>query len=311
MKRLKVAIISGGWSKERDVSLKSGDAVSRALNPEKYIIKRYDPKHELMDLINQKNEIDIAFILLHGKMGEDGSIQGLLEILDIPFVGSGVLGSAMAMNKKISKKIYRAEGLKVPRDIILQRGERISVEDIIDLLGDRTIVKPVGEGSSIGTSICTGKEELAKGIEYAFSFDGEIIIEEYIEGIEVSCPVIGNTQLETLPLVEIVPQGEYRFFDYKAKYTPGATREICPARVSDSISEKAKHYAITAHRGLECRVWSRTDMIIRDDNIYVLETNTIPGMTETSLFPLSARVAGMSMGQLLDRLIELSLKDKK
>lgn len=308
MKKINVAIISGGWSEEREISFKSGESVLKALDPEKYNVKRYDPKYELMELINDKDMIDIAFILLHGRMGEDGSLQGLLKILRIPFVGSGVLGSAVSLNKKISKKLYTASGLLVPRDAIIRKGDIYSINQIIDTLGNKLIVKPIQEGSSIGTSICNDKGELERGIEHAFQYDSEIIIEEFIEGVEVSCPVLGLKELEALPLVEIIPRGKYTFFDYKAKYTPGATKEICPAHLPDHLTKRAQQCAITAHRSLECRVWSRTDMIVREQDIYVLETNTIPGMTETSLFPLSARVAGIPMSKLLDRLIELSLK---
>jgi D-alanine-D-alanine ligase len=261
-----------------------------------------------MDLIKDKHEIDIAFVLLHGRMGEDGSIQGMLKILGIPFVGSDVLASAMSLNKKIAKSIYRASGLMVAKDVILEKKDKYSAEAIIQRLGEKVVVKPVCEGSSIGTSICNGEKELLRGIELAFSHDTEVMVEEYLEGREVTCGIMGNRDLVALPLVEIIPGSDHSFFDYRAKYTPGATREICPAQIPDSLAKKAQDVAKRAHRGLQCRVWSRTDMIIKGDDIYVLETNTIPGMTETSLFPLSAKQAGISMPQLLERLIDLSLE---
>jgi D-alanine-D-alanine ligase len=167
----------------------------------------------------------------------------------------------------------------------------------------------VSEGSSLGMSICHSREQLAEGIEKAFLYDREVMVERYIQGKEITCAVIGNNVLEALPLIEIVPNPEYAFFDYTAKYTPGATREICPAPISPSETRKLQACAIEAHRALRCRVWSRTDMILRDGEAYVLETNTIPGMTATSLVPLAAKTAGISLTQLLDRLIELSLED--
>jgi D-alanine-D-alanine ligase len=249
-------------------------------------------------------------ILLHGRFGEDGRIQALLDILGIPFVGSGVLSSAMALNKKVAKAMYRAAGLKVARDMVLRRNEGISAEEVFKALGRETVVKPVAEGSSLGVSVCRDREGLLAGIEKAFEYDSEILVEEYVKGREITCCVLGNQILETFPLVEIVPGERYRFFDYEAKYMPGASQEICPARLSQTLAERARCYAKAAHEALNCRVWSRTDMIIREGEIYLLETNTIPGMTENSLFPRAARAAGLSLSGLLDRLIELSLEDR-
>jgi len=165
----------------------------------------------------------------------------------------------------------------------------------------------VSEGSSLGISIAHGREEILKGIEKAFQYDGEVMAEEYLDGREITCCVLGNEVLETLPVVEIVPDISYKFFDYEAKYKPGATNEICPAPIAPSLAEEAASCAKKAHKALKCSVWSRSDMIIRDETLYLLETNTIPGMTETSLFPLAARAAGMTLSDLLDRLISLSL----
>lgn len=308
MGKIRVALLAGGWSGERAVSLKSGEAMFAALDKSKYDGIILDPRDKLDDLLAGAREIDIAFSLLHGRFGEDGCIQGLLNILGIPFVGSDVLSSAMALHKKIAKTLYQSNGLEVARDVILLKGEGFSVNEIQNRLGAATVVKPVKEGSSLGMSICYSSEELREGIQEAFLHDREVMVEEYISGREVTCCVIGNRDLETLPLIEIVPKAPYRFFDYKAKYTPGATDEICPAPLAEALSERARSCAMTAHRALRCDVWSRTDMIIREEKIYLLETNTIPGMTESSLFPLAARQAGMSLSALLDRLITLSLE---
>ena len=311
MGKLRLALIAGGLSGEREVSLKSGNAVQRALDLAKYAVTRYDPKDGLADLLQDRERIDLALVLLHGKYGEDGSIQGFLDLLGIPYVGSGVLASAMALNKKVAKDVYERAGLNVIDHVHLTERHSVSVEEILERLGPSTVVKPVAEGSSLGVAICHTKEELAKGMDRAFELDEEVLVERFLRGTEVTCCVLGTRVLEALPLIEIVPNPEYPFFDYRAKYTPGATHEICPARVSPTFTEEAQSAAKKAHLALRCRVWSRTDMIIHDDKVYVLETNTIPGMTETSLVPLAASAAGMSFSQLLDRLIDLSLEGSK
>jgi len=308
MGRLRIALLSGGWSGEREISLKSGEAVYRALDKQKYDVTQYDPRDDLNDLIRDKENIDIAFILLHGKFGEDGCMQGFLDLLDISFVGSGVLASALALNKKVAKQLYRSNGLNVVDDVIVNKGGEYAVDQIMETLGPSTVVKPVAEGSSLGMSICHSKEELSKGLESAFQYDEEVLVERYIKGRELTCAVLGNKNLEALPLVEIVPNPEYAFFDYEAKYRPGATKEICPAPLPEEQTRKVQSCAKKAHTALGCRVWSRTDMIVQGEDVYVLETNTIPGMTETSLVPLAARTAGLSLSDLLDRLIELSLE---
>ena len=308
MSKLRVAVLAGGWSGERAVSLQGGEAVSRALDREKYIVKRFDPRDDLKDLLRCKDEIDLAFILLHGRFGEDGCIQGLLTILGIPFVGSGVLASALALDKKVAKTIYRSEGLPVAMDRVVRRGEDFSVPEIMEALGPWTVVKPVAEGSSLGMSVCRSGEELFAGIQKAFEHGHEVMVEEFVGGREVTCCVLGNRVLQALPLVEIVPKAHYRFFDYEAKYTPGATDEICPAPLSPEVTERVRSSAMIAHRALKCEVWSRTDVMVRGEEIYLLETNTIPGMTANSLFPLAARAAGMSLSELLDTLIGLSLE---
>jgi len=308
MPNINIAIISGGWSRERDISVNSGKAVYAALDKEKYNVTVYDPSNDLELLIKNRQSLGLAFILLHGRFGEDGCIQGFLNLLKIPFVGSDVMASAMASNKKIAKDVYRLAGLNVIKDVTLQKGDDFSVDEIINFLGQKIIVKPVSEGSSFGISICTNRNELQKGIESTFKYDNEILIEEFIKGREVTCCVLGNDNLETLPIVEIIPNHDYKFFNYEAKYTKDASKEICPANLSSDLLEKVVQSAKTAHRALRCRVWSRTDMIILENEVFILETNTIPGMTENSLVPLASRAAGLSISQLLDRLIDLSLE---
>ncbi len=172
------------------------------------------------------------------------------------------------------------------------------------------VIKPVSGGSSIGMSVVRSEEELKDAVDKAFGYDDTVLIESYIQGIELTGGVLGNDDLQALPIVEIIPGKSYEFFDYKAKYTKGATEEICPARIDEDLTRKTQYCAKTAHQALCCKGYSRTDMILKDGNIYVLETNTIPGMTQTSLLPLAAKTAGISFSQLLDRLIELSLEGR-
>ncbi len=309
MGKLRVALIAGGWSREREISLKSGESVYNALDKGKYEVKRYDPSKDLLTLIQDSNDIDIVLLFLHGKRGEDGSIQGLLDLLGLPYVGSGVLASALAINKAISKELFRSAGLKVPREMLFSRNQDIDQEEILSVLGKPAVVKPVAEGSSIGVRVCRTAEEIAEAIKNSFDISSEIMVEEYVEGREVSCAVLGNRSPEALPVIEIIPRKEHQFFNYTAKYMPGASEEVCPARLPGHVFKKVQDYAIKAHCLLCCRNFSRSDMIVADNEVYILETNTIPGMTENSLFPLAARTAGLSFSQLMDRLIELAFED--
>jgi D-alanine-D-alanine ligase len=291
------------------VSLKSGDAVYGALDKDKYEVHRYDPRDDFLGIIQDAEHIDLVLLLLHGKRGEDGSIQGLLDLLNLRYVGSGVLASALAMNKALSKELFRNAGLTVPRDVILSGDGGVNCKELFTVLGTPAVIKPIAEGSSIGLRICGTEEEAAEAIGEAFSMGQGALIEEYVRGTEVSCPVLGNRNPEALPVIEIIPQGEHQFFNYTAKYVPGACQEICPARLPADVYGKVQDCAIRAHRVLGCRHLSRTDMIVADGGVYVLEINTIPGMTENSLFPLAARTAGISFPNLMDRLIELALED--
>jgi len=309
MKKLNLALLSGGISSEREVSINSGDQVYEALDKEKYNIYRYDPKTDLVRLVADASRIDAALIILHGPYGEDGTVQGLLDLLQIPYQGSGVLGSALAMNKIASKKLYEKAGIPIPPYIVLENGSRLDVDACDAKLGFPMVVKPVVGGSSVGMSIVRTKDDLQPAVDIAASEDKTVLIEPYVEGIELTAGVIGNHQLEALPIIEIVPDDAHEFFDYEAKYTAGVTQEICPARIDEELTKKAQTYAKMAHQALFCKGYSRTDMILKDREMYVLETNTIPGMTATSLLPQAANAAGISFSRLLDRLIELSIEE--
>ncbi len=308
MKKTTVALLSGGISSEREVSLKSGDQVYDALDHSKYNILRYDPATDIERLISEARQIDVALIILHGPYGEDGTIQGLLDLLKIPYQGSGVLGSAMAMNKLVTKQLYEKAGLPIPAYVSMGPEDHILPKELGQRLGWPLVVKPVQAGSSIGMSIVKNEQGVPEALEKAFAQDETVLVEAYIDGTEITGGVIGNKRLEALPLIEIIPDKAHTFFDYEAKYTAGITQEICPARIDEKLTQKAQQMAIAAHNALFCTGYSRTDMIINKENIFVLETNTIPGMTRTSLLPQAAQKAGYSFGQLLDRLIELGLE---
>ncbi|MEW6184998.1 MAG: D-alanine--D-alanine ligase [Thermodesulfobacteriota bacterium] len=308
MSKLRVALLFGGLSNERKISLKSGEEVKKALNPDKYRITCYDLQQGLAPLVADAPQIDVALIILHGRYGEDGTVQGLLDLLKIPYQGSGVLGSAIAMNKVLTKTLYRLEGLPVAKDRVLRKGDSPDLESVMVELGIPVVVKPNREGSSIGVKFAHSTEQLIDIIEQTFKMDQEILLEEYIKGREITAGVMGNEDLEALPLVEIIPAEDYEFFDYEAKYKEKAAREICPAPLPESLTLLAQGYALKAHKALKLKGYSRTDMIVRGGDIVLLETNTIPGMTQTSLFPQAAKAAGMDFSALLDRLIALALE---
>jgi D-alanine-D-alanine ligase len=310
MKKLTIALLSGGVSSERDVSLNSGKQVYEALDKTRYNIIRYDPKTDLPKLVADAGKIDAALVILHGPFGEDGTVQGMLDLLGIPYQGAGVLGSAVAMNKLAAKRLYEHAGLKIPPYCIVRRGPIPELGGCVQHLGLPIVVKPVEGGSSIGMSLATSEKELHDAVEEAFQFDELVLLEKHLAGTEVTGGVLGNDDPEAMPLIEIIPGEGHAFFNYKAKYTAGETQEICPARISDALTDKAQACAIQAHEALFCRGYSRTDMIIHQDDIYVLETNTIPGMTATSLFPQAAAKAGLDFTRLLDRLIALSIEGR-
>ncbi len=308
MKKLTLALLAGGKSAEREVSLGSGEQVFRALDKSRYDILRYDPATDLPLLAKDAKRIDVALIILHGRMGEDGTIQGLLDSLGIPYQGSGVLGSAIAMNKVLSKQLYAMAGLLTSPFMVADRSTPIEASAVVDKLGLPLVIKPEQEGSSIGMTIVREQNDLQGAFEKAWRFDRCCVVEKFISGIEITAGVLGNDDLMALPLIEICPDQSHEFFDYKAKYTPGGAKEICPARISRELTEKAQEYARRAHNVLHCRGYSRTDMILSGDDLYILETNTIPGMTATSLFPQASAKAGIEFPRLLDRLIELALE---
>jgi D-alanine-D-alanine ligase len=350
MGRIKVAVLMGGKSSERAVSLSTGKQVLGALDPARfdafpvdtaYLTTRSlpsampalgEPEVEVpagKDLLTGasatrlpspaepiflgRNRPDVAIICLHGKFGEDGTIQGLLELLEIPYTGSGVLASALAIDKIMSKKLFAAEGIPTPPGINLKGREEADrflreTEAGRAGVGCPVVVKPSRQGSTIGITIVHEPAGLPSALDTALEYDSEVLVEQYIEGMEITGPVLGNDEVTALPIVEIVPASG--FYDYESKYTPGATEEIVPARLSPEQTRRAQELAVRSHQCLGCRGFSRTDMLVAEDGIYVLEVNTIPGMTPTSLLPRSADAAGIPFPKLVERMIDLALEGR-
>jgi len=306
----KVLILMGGESHEREVSLRSGKAVFDALLGSGYEAECLDFTRETMHKVMEIKP-DVVFIALHGKNGEDGTVQGFLELLGIPYTGSGVAVSAICMNKILSKKLFAYEKIPTPEYLILgkeQQGkEEWNIDLLIDKIGLPMVIKACTQGSSIGTYIVRNKENIEKAINDALEFDQEILIEKFIEGVEITVSVIGNENCTVLPLIEITSVNE--FFDYESKYTPGMCSHIIPARIDDITRARVETVAKKTYEAFNCRGFARIDFIVdKSGSPYVLEINTIPGMTEMSLVPDSARAAGMNFKQLVGHIIELALE---
>jgi len=300
--KLLVAVLKGGRSGEREVSLNTGAQVAAALLEGGHDVVEIDAGDEDFIARIEAAVPDVAFICLHGRFGEDGTVQGLLELLGIPYVGSGVLASALAMDKVMSKHVFACMGIPTPEYAALRRDEAWDVEEIARTLGPKTVVKPANEGSAIGVTIAHSPSELPRAIDTAFERDDSVLVEKFIGGIEVTVGIIGNRELLALPTLEVVP--EHEFYDYESKYVPGMSRHIVPARIDESLRGECQKLSIETHRVLGCRDMSRTDMIVTEDGrVYVLEVNTIPGMTSTSLLPEAARAAGIEFPELCGRLV--------
>ena len=295
----KVAVIYGGDSAEREVSILSGKQVYKALIERGYdaqlvdVTERLLGKGDLNDLRGDERP-DVAFLCVHGTHAEDGAIHGLLELLHIPYTGPNLQVSAIAMDKQLTKTVLEREGVPVPKGTLVRQGEAVPAN-----LSAPLVVKPNAQGSTVGLTFVDHINELERAVSYGLQYDDSVLIEEMVEGIEISVPVARDV---ALPPVEIVPaSGRY---DFESKYTPGATEEICPAvSLTEDQAETAKMLALKAHRVLGCEGVTRTDMIVTGDRIVVLEINTLPGMTETSLVPRSAAVHGWSFGDLVEWMV--------
>lgn len=302
----KVAVLRGGNSGEREVSLASGNAVAEALKTVGFQVTVLDPaeKKDLIDLV--ENDYDVAFLALHGRGGEDGTMQGFLETIGLPYTGSGVYASALAMSKCNAKQRYKEAGLPTLPSVTLSKGQDYSIDDIVEELGDHCVIKASKEGSSIGLYIEKGAEAIQDAIDKAFEHDDQVLVEKYCKGRELTVGVIGNADPTALPIIEIVPRNE--FYDFDAKYSPGGSTHICPAEIDEGIAAKIRSCAEQAHKAIGCRGESRTDFLLEESgDFWILETNTLPGMTATSLLPDAASKIGLSYENLCKKLIELAL----
>jgi D-alanine-D-alanine ligase len=305
-----IAVIRGGKSAERDISLKTGKAILTALQSKGYNVVDIDPKHNLHQQLAE-NDIDLAFIALHGRYGEDGTIQGFLELEEIPFTGSGVLGSALAMDKVSSKRIFKQTGIQTPDFMVLEEGTYLDnwselKASIKEKLSFPVVVKPALEGSSLGLSITESEIDLLEDVKQAFKYDEQVLIEDYIPGQEITVGLLGTDQLQALPVIEIKPKDGV--YDFDAKYTKGATEFIIPAELDETTYEQAQSLALQAHQALNCSGVSRVDLrVTPSGEVYVLEVNTIPGMTETSLLPQAAAEFGIDFPELVEEILKLSI----
>ncbi|MDR0549812.1 MAG: D-alanine--D-alanine ligase [Deltaproteobacteria bacterium] len=309
MAKTVVALLMGGHSTERAVSLASGQNVMAQLDPALYKVMVFDPAVDLIRLIEEAPSLNVVFPVLHGADGENGSIQGFLGLLGLPYVGSGVLASATCIDKKATKDVYRSQGLPVAPDCLLSREKPLS-ENLLTLekaVGYPAVVKPLDQGSSVGLTIVKTADLAPRALSLAFETASLALGEKFLPGRELTVGVIGNDRLRALPPLEIIPAAGHDFFDYEAKYTQGQAREVVPSDFTPAETSKIQELALTAHRALGCRGLSRTDFIYSDGVFYLLETNTMPGLTENSLLPKAALAAGLSFPALLTTLIDLAL----
>ncbi len=300
----KIGVLLGGLSSEREVSLASGNAILKALKEKGYHPVAIDVNKDIAQKLHEAR-IEIAFIALHGRFGEDGAIQGLLEVMGIPYTGSGILASAIGMNKSVSKQVFRAHGLLVGPYEIVYTGDRHSIQQILDTIRFPAVIKPHAEGSSVGVSLVFKKEDVAPAVELAFRYGNEILIEKFIKGKEVQVGILGN---RALGAIEIVPKRA--FYDYEAKYEAGMSDHFFPARIPDDIYKRTLDAGLAAHRAIGCRGYSRVDFIIDEVGLpYILEVNTLPGMTATSLLPEIAKGVGISFPDLVEEILRLAVME--
>jgi D-alanine-D-alanine ligase len=303
----RVLLLVGGTSNEREISLASGASVEAGLKEAGFPVEVIDTGKEGYLSRVVASGCDVVFICLHGKEGEDGTMQGLCELMGKPYVGPGVLASALALDKSRAKTFYIASGLPTPNSFSVRRGEPYNVDEILAAAGEKCVVKPYTEGSAIGVTIVHNPQELDAAIEKALAIDDVALVERFVEGVEVTVAVLGNDDPVALPVIEIIPRNE--FYDYESKYDEGGSEHICPAHIPEEQAEACKRISITAHQALGCKGVSRSDFIIDATGTpWILETNTIPGMTETSLLPDAARAVGIEFPELCRRLIELALE---
>ncbi|NOY83714.1 MAG: D-alanine--D-alanine ligase [Nitrospirae bacterium] len=294
----RIGVLMGGLSSEREVSLKSGAAISASLARLGYHQIPIDMDADIA-LTLKREHLDVVFIALHGRYGEDGAIQGLLEIMNIPYTGSKLTASALAMNKIASDGLLKAHGLPLPKTLILTQEETKKIETLQLSIPLPFVIKPVSEGSSVGVSIVKSPEQIKPALETAFRFGTKILLQSYISGMEVH---VGILDEKPLGAIEIKSKGT--FYDYDAKYVPGMSKHIFPAPLPADVYQHVLDLALQAHQALGCKSYSRVDLLIDSEmKPYVLEVNTLPGMTETSLMPEMARECGIDFDALVEKIL--------
>ncbi len=306
----KVAVLMGGSSAEREISLMSGNGVLEALRSRGVDAHTFDPANRPMDDI-QREGFSRCFIALHGRFGEDGTVQGALELMGVPYTGSGVMASSIAIDKVMTKRIWAALGLPTPRHVVLSGSQsRERLVAVPDELGLPLIVKPPREGSSIGVTKVMGYSQMQEAVELSTRYDADVLCEEFIDGVEVTCPVLGTgSNARALPIVRInAPEGAY---DYQNKYFTDEVKYQCPSGLPAALDQEISRIVLASYQGLGCRGWARADLMIRasDSKPFLLEMNASPGMTGHSLVPMSAKAAGISYPDLCMRILRLAALD--
>ncbi len=338
---MKIAVLFGGTSEERDVSIASGAQVVKALRERGHVVVAVDtatgvlsddaeqkllssgvaplpPGAEKLDVLRtgdptaitqapELDDVDVLFLALHGGAGEDGTLQALLDLTGMPYTGSGRIGSTLAMDKDVSKHLFRAAGVPTPDWILLRVGEEADGERVESELGLPLVVKPSKQGSTVGLTVVKRTEDLGDAVAEAFRFDDEVMLEAFVPGRELTVPILGD---EALPVGEIVPKHE--IFDYECKYQPGMAQEIFPAEVPGDVAERARDLGLRAHRALKLSNFSRVDFRMdAEGGLWCLEANTLPGMTAASLFPKGARAAGIPFPEVCERICLLALQEHR
>lgn len=298
LKNKKIGVLYGGTSNEREISLRSGENIYQALKRKGYHVIKIDMDRQVAKIL-EKEKIDFVYLILHGAPGEDGTIQGLLDIMGIPYTGSGVLGSSMGMNKIVTKQLFQTNKIPTPNYSIIK--EKIFLEEI-KALGTPLIFKPYAEGSSVGIKKFNSLEEFNSEIEDLIRTYRYGLVEKFLSGINITIGVLEDKkEIMALPILQLMPENE--FYDFESKYTKGKTRFILPAELNEELTVQAKNLAIKAHQVLWCYGVSRVDMLVVQNQLYVLEVNTIPGMTETSDLPAEAEAMGISFDDLVEKIL--------
>ena len=309
---MKVAVLKGGSSLERGVSLRSAARVEDALDELGHESIGIDVGRDLVDRLRSERP-DVVFIALHGPGGEDGTVQELLEILGLPYTGPGVAACALCMDKVASKHEIRAAGLPTPdwaafnATAFRELGAADTLDEIEARLGFPLVVKPASQGSSLGVKFAAARDEVASALLAAFSYDDRVLLERYVKGRELAVSILGS---QPLPVVEAIPREE-DFFNFEARYEIGRTEYVCPAALGDDVAGHVQELAARTYETLGCSGFARVDLILGTDEPQVLEVNAIPGLTDTSLFPMAAEAAGIGFESLVDRILALALEGRR